>query len=780
MCSSKFASVSRSGPGRGLYKFVACALVLTVTSRAELTLGANAADGGLTEIVVTAQRFNSTVQNTPISLSAFSGDQLDAAGITSVEDLAHEIPGLSMRSAGPGQTEYEARGLASSGGSAPTVGFYLNEVPMTPPAQSQTGKVVIDPNLYDIDRIEVLRGPQGTLYGAGSMGGTVRVITNQPKLNTFEGSAQATLSDTQGGSGNGGGNIMLNVAVGDTVAVRVVGTDTYRSGWIDRVVVSPFPQDTATTRGNVAAAPVQSVVTDANTEHLYDGRVSVLFKPSDGLTINGSALYQRMEMGGYDEFDNPPGASYVARYESADIPEPIGDSLYVYGLTIGDDLGFADFTSATGYFRRRETQTQDASESLSGLLGIYPYLPVAFSETDITRQFSQELRLNSKGAGRLNWVGGLFFSDDRSDWDLFSAQSAFSSPPNPTGIAVSSDFFYRVREYAAFLDGSYKITDAWKFESGLRWYRYQSGSLESEYGALLASVTPTSAEKFSTSDSGFNPRFDLSYTPNGNLTGYLSVAKGYRPGGPGTGAFPEICGGGQSPNYKPDTVWNYELGEKAKLFENWLTINSDFYYIEWKGIQEVVTIPACGYTYNANGGNGRSFGPELEINAKLSAHWTVAANASYTNAEVNHPTAAFAAEILATSPPGGTSSCRSVSNCTVPILNVPKYEGSIALSYTAKVIGGYDFTARVSDIYVGASTDQAYYFGVPLPSYSIINARAGLAGGKWSATAFVDNLNNKVAWISANNTQFQFNIPQVTRISTNQPRTFGMEVNYRF
>jgi outer membrane receptor protein involved in Fe transport len=255
-------------------------------------------DGGLTEIVVTAEKHNSTIQNTPISMSALSGDQLTAAGIITVEDVAHELPGLSMRSAGPGQTEYEARGLASNGGAAPTVGFYLDEVPLSPPALAQVGKVVIDPNLYDISRVEVLRGPQGTLYGSGSMGGTVRVITNQPKLDTFEGSVQGTVSDTQGGSGNGGGNLMLNLPIGDMFAVRVVATDTYRSGWIDRDVLNPFPQDTAV-RGNVLAAPVQGVATNVNTENLYGARVSVLFQPNSDFTVTGSALYQRMVMGGY-------------------------------------------------------------------------------------------------------------------------------------------------------------------------------------------------------------------------------------------------------------------------------------------------------------------------------------------------------------------------------------------------------------------------------------------------------------------------------------------------
>src|SRR6202163_522054 len=154
-------------------------------------------EGGLTEIVVTAERVKSTIQDTPISISALSASQLQAQGITSIEDIARDVPGLSMRSAGPGLTEYDARGLASNGGAAPAVGFYLDEIPLSPPALSQSGKVVIDPNLYDVARVEVLRGPQGTLYGSGSMGGTIKIVSAQPKLNRFEGSAQTTVSNTE-------------------------------------------------------------------------------------------------------------------------------------------------------------------------------------------------------------------------------------------------------------------------------------------------------------------------------------------------------------------------------------------------------------------------------------------------------------------------------------------------------------------------------------------------------------------------------------------------------
>ena len=744
------------------------------------------AEEGLGEVVVTAQRYNSTVQDTPISLSAVTGDQLDAAGITSIEALAHDIPGLSLRSAGPGQTEYEARGLSSSGGSSPTVGFYLDDVPLAPPATSQTGKVVIDPNLFDVDRIELLRGPQGTLYGSGSMGGTVRVITNQPKLGVYEGALQGTVSDTEGGSGNGGGNVMLNVPIGDTLAIRMTATDTYRSGWINRTILDPFPEDVPASslpaygRGNVLAAPVSKVVTDVNTEALDSVRGSVLFKPNDDFSVLATTLFQHMSMGGYDEFDSPPGSHYLTHYEAANVPEPIRDWFHFYSLTATLNVGFGDLTSTSGYFQRHEVQTQDGSESISYFAGIYPYIPIPFSELDITRQYSQEIRLSSKASDLLHWTTGLFYSDDGSDWDEYSFSSSpdFAAPGIANHTIYNGDQFYRVRQYAVFADGSYKFTDAWKFEAGARWYHYKS--LTNVYGAgVFASVPQGFVYQDEVASSGFNPRFDLSYSPNGDLNTYLSASKGYRPGGPSYGPFPSTCGKGTNSRYNSDSIWDYEIGEKAKLFDNWLTINSDFYYIKWSNVQETVTLPLCGYTYETNAGDGRSFGPEIEVNAKVSPNWTVTASGSYTDAKINHPSSTFITSVLSTAVSGGIPGCPNASNCQVPILNVPKSAGSLSVVYSTKIYD-YNFTARVSDVYVGQSYDQAYQFPISLPSYSIANARVGLAGEKWTAALFCDNLTNKVAELTTNNTQFQFNVPQLTRVSTNQPRTYGTEINYRF
>jgi len=747
---------------------------------------ATAEDTGLAEIVVTAEKYNSTIQNTPISMSALTGEQLAAAGITTVEDVAHFVPGLSMRSAGPGNTEYEARGLASNGGAAPTVGFYLDEVPLSPPALAQVGKVVIDPDLYDVNRIEVLRGPQGTLYGSGSMGGTIKIVTNQPKLGDWEGSVQGTLSDTEGGSGNGGGQFMLNIPIGEVLALRVVGTDTYRSGWIDRVVLNPFPEDTGNSRGNVLAAPVQTVVHNVNTEDLYGARASVLFQPSSDVSVIASALYQRMVMGGYDDFDSPPGAAYLAHYEAFNIPEPLADTVHVYSLTATINLGFADLTSATAYWNRESHQTQDASESIGGFSnGIYPYVAAPYSEVDYSKQFSQEIRLASKGDDRLHWVGGVFASDLNSIWQELGANPYFLTVGDtPGGVGAATDNPYKIEQLALFADGSYKFTDRWKLEAGLRWYRYQSQQLEQEWGYDTTDPTPQPFTRTKAADTGFNPRVDLSYAPTTDLTTYVSVSKGFRPGGaniyvPPPNIYPH-CTAGAQPSFGPDSVWDYEVGEKAKLFDNWLTINSDFYYIKWLGVQQTLLL-ACGYEYEANAGNGRSFGPEIEINAKLSEQWLLAFSGAYTDAKVTQPNATFLAFLTTVAErPNGTPYCATTAGCTAPILNVPRDTASLSLVYSTKLLANYALSARISDTYTGPTTDEDYFYGVQLPSYSIAAARVSVSRDNWQANLFVDNLANKIAEMTANNTSFQFNIPGLARITTNQPRTFGGQINYKF
>ncbi len=739
-------------------------------------------DSPLGEIVITAQKYNSTIQDTPISISALSGEQLTAAGLTSVADVARDLPGLSMRSAGPGLTEFEARGLSSTGGAAPTVGFYLDEVPLSPPALSQSGKVVIDPDLYDLNRVEVLRGPQGTLYGSGSMGGTIKLITNQPKLGLFEGSVQATGSYTDGGGGNGSGKAMLNLPIGDQLAVRIVGSDTYRSGWIDRVVMGSALAD-GTTRGNVLETPVLADHHDVNTERLYGGRVSVLYRPNEAWSIVARVLTQNLQMGGYDLVDSPPGAAYPAHYEAFDTPESIDDRVHIYDLTVTGKLGFADVTSATAYWDRLAVQTQDAAESIYATLApIVPgttLVPIPYTESDPSHQFSEELRLSSPSGADLHWTVGAFYSDMTSKWNEFGANSANTNAPD--GIYFASLNPYNIKQGAVFADGSYKFLNSWTLSAGVRWYSYDSTIEESEWGSVTPNATqPSTPAVTKASARGFNPRINLSYQPTPDLNTYVTAAKGFRPGGANIQvpppSDPPYCAAGSPSTFGPDSVWNYEIGEKSKWLDNRLSVNADFYYIKWNGIQQSVPL-ACGFVYNTNSGDGRSYGPELEVSAKLSEGWVASVNGTITTAEITHPTAVYAAALVGTD---GQPYCPASGNCTIPILNVPRETAGGSLTYSTIVADDYHLSARGSVTYTGWSTDEAYYFGIHLPGYAIASARVTVARDAWSATVFGDNLLNKVALTTANNTQFQFNIPQLTRYTTNQPRTIGLQVNYNF
>src|SRR5271156_1284400 len=200
--------------------------------------------GQLEEIVVTAEKRETSAEKTPISLTAVSGADILNRGLTDLASLMQSVPGVSMRSSGPGMTEFEMRGVASNGGNSPTVGFYFDETPLTAPAATNEGKIVISPDLYDLNRVEVLRGPQGTLYGSGSMGGTIRVIPNAPNPEAFESSGEAKFADTDHGGVGYGENAMINLPFFNGIAaLRIVGSYSYDAGLIDRVVIAPgqFP-----------------------------------------------------------------------------------------------------------------------------------------------------------------------------------------------------------------------------------------------------------------------------------------------------------------------------------------------------------------------------------------------------------------------------------------------------------------------------------------------------------------------------------------------------------
>ncbi len=764
-----------------------------------------AAAGSVSEVIVTASKRASTVQGLPISISAVGGAELQARGIASFADLAQSTPSVSLKSEGPGQTEIELRGMTSSGGNSATVGFYLDDVPMTAPAGAQNGKVVIDPTLYDLSRIEVLRGPQGTLYGAGSMGGTVRLITNQPDPRAFHASAESILSGTKGGGFNHTDNVMVNIPlVEDKLALRLVGTEAYASGWIDRVVAGafPLPSTDGSTRGNVQAAPVLKRYRGANDEQSYAVRATLLWQPTDALTITPSFFYQTSKQNGISAYDSDPGA--LAHYQPFDIAEPLTDRITVYSLNVNYSFDAFDVTSSTAQWSRRSTQVEDGSEDFNnpntgatfasnnglpnpGYFGPTGSGRVSGREDDPSRQFSEELRFASKGDGKLKWVGGAYYSNFSATWK-FDGVTANPSAYMDLGTfapATTTQWFIarsptKLAQYAVFGEATYDITSQLKATLGLRWYSYdyRFSSVISGWGSGLGAATPSDSGLIRQSENGFNPKFNLSYEFDKDLMVYATAAKGFRPGGgnavyPVTGPYwsavfaPYNFTGGKWPaSYKSDSVWSYEVGEKARLLDRRLIVNASLYYEDWSNIQ-LEALPG-DWALNINGNKATIYGGEIETRAMLGAGFQLDASAGYTHAWVD---------------PGPHWQITP----THKLSDVAPLNANLGFSYSKELSDKYTVTARVESAYVGQRFSLAFPFGfslngkyIPLPEYSLTNIRAGVQSGDgWGASLFVNNLFNKHAQLES---LFQETLPSASfnRIVTNQPLTAGVDLTYRF
>jgi outer membrane receptor protein involved in Fe transport len=307
--------------------------------------------------------------------------------------------------------------------------------------------------------------------------------------------------------------------------------------------------------------------------------------------------------------------------------------------------------------------------------------------------------------------------------------------------------------------------------AGARYYRYDSSVDASQSGIFAQSVTdvPTVVTS-STSANGFNPKMNLSFTPSDDLTLYGTIAKGFRPGGvnlPLPAAGPLSCTAAlaqlhvtNANSYDADSVWSYELGEKARVADGRVTINGAIYYIRWNDIQQLIPLP-CGYFITQNAGQARSYGSELEVRARLTSNWDFTITGGYTNATINDPTPYLGIA------PGS------------PVLNIPKYTASAAADYTQPLSGNLSLTARAAATYTGSLTDEAFTY-VQLPSYTLVDARIGIGADRWKVYFTGVNLTNKIADLTANNTAFTINIPDLTRISVNQPRTFGIDVSTKF
>ena len=799
--------VTSANPFRAAVAVSALSGALGLVATLEVNADSAVAGSPLEEIVVTASKRTSTVQDTPISITAVTGNDLQARGTASLASLAQGTPGVSLKSEGPSQTEIEMRGMTSSGGNSATVGFYLDDIPLAGPASAQNGHVVIDPDLYDLNRIEILRGPQGTLFGSGSMGGTVRLISNQPNLSQFESTAQSVLSGTESGGFNHKDSLMVNLPlIDDTLALRVAGTENYTSGWIDRIVADPFPlaggNPIGIARGDVQNAPIEKQYPGSNAYQSYAARVSLLWKPTDDLSVTPSFFHTTSTQNGISAYDSVPGTE--AHYQPFDIAEPLTDSLTALSLNVNYRFSSFDLTSSTARWTRNSTQVEEASEAFNNPLEAITYNsnyglpnpgfygatgsgPEHGIEDDPSHQLSEELRLASTDGGRTGWVAGLYYSDFYSLWTFNGTTPNYSSfmDLGTLAPATTPNWFDAVspttiKQYAAFGDVTYALTDEFKVDVGARvnHYNYRFSSCISGWGSGNGAATPSCSGVIALSSTNFDPKLNLAYTFSPDLMAYATVSTGFRPGGgnavyPTTGAawagaFAQqgYTSGKWPSTYAPDRVLSYELGEKARLFDRRLTLNASIYYEDWRHPQ--LEAYPNDWALNINGNSVSIYGADVDALADLGAGFQLEVAAGYLYEWLE----------------GGPHWVITPIH-TMP--DVAPESGTVSLNYSKPFGSSYTFTARLESSYTGPR--YSIYFSDPyeftgtyrqMPGYDLVNVRAGVKfHDKWSATAFVNNLTNKHVQLES---MFTENEPQpsFTRIETNQPLTGGVDLTYRF
>jgi iron complex outermembrane recepter protein len=786
-----------------MFKFKGIACVVCLPAVAGLWAGPAEAQqqqssqaGQLEEIIVTAEKRESTIETTSISITAVSGDDIVNRGFTDLASLMQTVPGVSIRTSGPGMTEFEMRGVASNGGNSPTVGFYFDDTPLTAAAATNEGKIVISPDLYDLNRVEVLRGPQGTLYGSGSMGGTIKVVPNAPNPELFEASAEAKFADTDHGGFDHGENAMVNLPFWQgKAALRIVGSYSDDAGWIDRVVIAPgqFPLPTGlvttptasyyTVRGNVLAAPIAAEYHDVNDVEKSTVRVAAVFKPIDGLTITPSYFYQKLNSGGLPYIDSTPGTD--AFYQPFDTPERYHDEFRLEALSVKYRTDLFEISSATAYWSRHEPLVQDTAESwttalLADGIGITGYGPGGGNlgksyaeENNESHQTTEELRVSSVGDTRLKWLIGYFYSDFISPWNIiFPSQSGASNPDIGTDNLFSYYTPFKILQQSVFGEATFNITEPFSITVGARRYHYDAPVYLDQYGGL----TPTVIAATTPSAQGVTPKATLSYQFDKDLLVYATAAKGFRPGG-GTGPVPtegpESCekqlqleynshGGYVSGpiSFNSDWVWSYELGEKWRSSDNRISVNAAGYFESWIGVQQVNPL-SCGYVYTANAGNAHVYGGEFEVNAVVVHDLQATANLTYSHSTL-------VSSNLVDSP----------FTAGAEIQQVPKWGGTVGLSYRHDIAEQLALTARAESTYVGSRTDATFYIN-NLPSYDLTNLRAGVDGGRWSAVLFINNVADKRALLN-NITQDANNLGDLNRVAVSQPRTTGIDLNYKF
>ena len=724
----------------------------------------------LEEIMVTAtKRGAASVQDVPIAIQALKGSDLRAAGATEFIDIAGKVPSLQFEDLGPGDKKYIIRGVNSSGAS--TVGVYYDEGILTASNAEDGGGRNADIRLYDLERVEVLKGPQGTLYGASSMSGTIRFVTNKPKGDIVEGYVSGELSQTKKGGTNYNVNGMINVPlIENKLAMRTVAWFEDASGFIDAV--------------RIPAGAIE----DVNTNETYGVRSHLRLWASDELTLTASGTYQKTDSDGSSRY-TPKGTMSFGDADNGFAPVPGGDlvntdltqsrwkeDLYTLGFT-AEYMGEAgSLTATTNYYKRNIDFAFDSSPILFFFGVPIPGITLEPQERSI---WSNELRYASTLEGPFNFVVGGFYGEEKQDFEVQVIatgddglpKSAFSERNEDDALVGSGDtFFGRLSDYslsqkALFGEMTYDLSEQFQLLVGTRYYdstRNSSDRTTHPFAGFTNDFVRDAVNQ-ETSENKTTFKFSASYRPTEDLLFYAAAAQGFRVGGvnkPTISAEIKLL-----PSYNSDSLWNYELGMKSTLADGRVNFNAALYSLRWSNMQ-VLTRDATGaFTFLTNAGKAKVDGVELELAAQLSSEFEVSLGMSYQSAKLTED-----------APDLGDPDSRALSGNRMP--NVPKFQGSASATYRTPVMDNFELVMR-GDLSWRGSTNTEFNpnnpLGVDLDSYALMNVRVGLENEGWNISAFAKNLFDTRAQIDAiNGTQ------DPLAYITVRPRTIGLSLTRNF
>jgi outer membrane receptor protein involved in Fe transport len=736
---------------------------------------------GLEEIVVTATKREENIEKVPISVYALSQDDLTLSDAKTMDDIAALSPGIEFDNfsgyATSTLTLLSIRGITSGVG-ASTTGVYIDDTAVQGRINDFTNFGNPYPVTFDLNRVEVLRGPQGTLFGAGAEGGTVRFIFNQPSLHDFSGVTSVELAQIQ----DGGTTYEAGVAAGGPIIVDQLGfrfSAWYRKegGYVD--TVDPF-----------TGADIDK---NANRSESKSFRLAFL-GAFDGWTVAPSVYYQSKAIhdatGFYENLSNPDNGDFN---DGHILPLPADDSYYLAAVNVQGDLGPVKLTSVTSYFSRFATTVDDLTGTVGSLgataglpLGnagygnpMGPEYPTAYdqyaAEPNQTSQriITQELRLSpTDPAARLNWVAGLFYSRSKQN-EVTNFYAPFVS--DSIGLPPADSLLYLGTyaidtQFAAFGQADFAITHQLKLTAGLR-VADTKYSFETLSGGIFNTGAPPIGTT-ATKETPVTPKVALTYQADDKNLYYFSVGKGYRVGG-GNSPLPDICPSGAVPEtYHSDSLWSYEIGAKNRLLNDRLQLDSSVFHIDWKNIQQSVPLPACAFAYIANTGEATSNGFDLALQAVLTTQLKADLAVAYTDSKYDKNVVVAGVPIVDSG--NQVSAYSSPWNVTLA--------GTYSLPITS-TISGY---ARLQEVYHSKNPGSFAFQipngisyspqAVPNPATYMLGARAGITLQRVEISLFANNVLNAHPYLNK-----AVDAPTSTLVyyDTFTPRTIGIHVDCR-